>query len=88
MVCMYSTVITEELIFKNKYQERNSHMKKDDMIKIILQNVRLNLVMKRLLQIGVSKHFTLDQLGEYLKKNVTNVEMQRILDLIEFEKRW
>lgn len=87
MVCMYSTVITEELI-SNKYEERNSHMKKDDMIKIILQNVRLNLVMKRLLQIGVSKHFTLDQLGEYLKKNVTNVETQRILDLIEFEKRW
>lgn len=63
-------------------------MKKEKMIEIILQNVRLNLVMKRLLQIGVSKHFTLDQLGEYLKKNVTNVEMQRILDLIEFEKRW
>jgi hypothetical protein len=44
--------------------------------------------MKRLLAIGVSEHFTPQLLGEYLKKNVTNVELQRILDLIEFEKRW
>lgn len=62
-------------------------MKKDEMIKIVLQNVRLNLVQKRLLAIGVSEMFTLEQLGEHLKK-VTNVELQRILDLIEFEKRW
>jgi hypothetical protein len=63
-------------------------MKKEKMIEIVLQNARLNLVQKRLLEIGVSKHFTLEQLGEYLKKKVTNVELQRILDLIDFEKRW
>lgn len=62
-------------------------MKKDDMIKIVLENVKLNLVQKRLLVIGVSETLTLEQLGEHLKK-VTNVELQRILDIIEFERRW
>lgn len=62
-------------------------MKKDEMIKIVLENVKLNLVQKRLLEIGVSKMFTLEQLGEYLKK-VTNIELQRILDIIEFERMW
>ena len=62
-------------------------MKKDEMIKIVLENVQMNLVQKRLLAIDVPKTFTLEQLGEYLKK-VTNIELQRILDIIEFEKRW
>lgn len=62
-------------------------MKKDDMIKVILQNISLNLIQKRLLVIGVPETLTLEQLGEYLKK-ITNVELQRILDLIEFEKRF
>lgn len=62
-------------------------MKKDDMIKIVLENVKLNLVQKRLLAIGVPKTFTLEQLGEHLKK-ITNVELQRILDIIEFERMW
>lgn len=62
-------------------------MKKDEMIKIILQNISLNLIQKRLLAIGVPETLTLEQLGEHLKK-ITNVELQRILDLIEFESRW
>ena len=62
-------------------------MKKDDMIKIVLQNVQMNLVQKRLLAIGVPETLTIEQLGEHLKK-VTNVELQRILDIIEFERRW
>jgi hypothetical protein len=63
-------------------------MKKDDMIKIVLENVQLNLVQKRLLTIGVPKTFTIEQLGEHLKKNVTNIELQRILDIIDFERMW
>lgn len=57
------------------------------MIKIILENVQLNLVQKRLLAIAVPEILTLEQLGEHLKK-ITNVELQRILDLIDFESRW
>lgn len=63
-------------------------MKKDDMIKIILENVQLNLVQKRLLTIGVPKTFTIEQLGEHLKKKATNIELQRILDIIDFERMW
>jgi len=62
-------------------------MKKDDMIKIVLENIKLNLVQKRLLVIGVPEALTLEQLGEHLKKT-TNVELQRILDIIEFERMW
>lgn len=62
-------------------------MKKDEMIKIVLQNVRLNLVQKRLLEIGTPTDITPNQLGEYLKK-ITNIELQRILDIIEFERMW
>lgn len=58
------------------------------MIKIVLENVQLNLVQKRLLTIGVPKTFTIEQLGEHLKKNVTNIELQRILDIIDFERMW
>lgn len=57
------------------------------MIKVVIASVRFNLVQKRLLSLGVPATLTLEQLAEYLKK-ITNVELQRLLDLIDFESRW
>jgi 2',3'-cyclic-nucleotide 2'-phosphodiesterase (5'-nucleotidase family) len=77
---MSSIAITVMQISKNKYQERIPRMKKEEMVNLVIASIHFNLVRERLIKLNITEK-------EHVK-NLNKVQLQILLDIIDFESRW